>query len=148
VSPFVWNLTLDLSDKGDPTSSHATAGIALEIMGSHKPSRHDKADTPSASSLYSIQSKMYHIILGRVSAALQRLRGVGVAEIQKGYEEVRGTKSFRNVVVRNMLLYLLPALNRGLIAAQKSLNISKLVTGFAKIFIVSVYIADFLQGVP
>jgi hypothetical protein len=83
-----------------------------------------------------------------VSAALERLRGVGVPEIQKGREGVRGTKSFRNIVVRNMLLYLLPALNRGLKAAQKSLNISKLVTGFAKIFIFSVYIADFLQGVP
>jgi hypothetical protein len=47
VSVVVWNLTLDQSDMGDPASSYATADIALEIMGSLKPSRHDKAETPS-----------------------------------------------------------------------------------------------------
>jgi hypothetical protein len=35
----VWNLTLDLSGMGDPASSYATAGIALEIMGSQVPSK-------------------------------------------------------------------------------------------------------------
>jgi hypothetical protein len=43
----LWNLTLDLSGMGDPVTSYATASIALEVMGSHKPSRHDKAETPS-----------------------------------------------------------------------------------------------------
>jgi hypothetical protein len=42
---FVWNLTLDLSGMGDPANSYITTGIALEIMGSHKPSCHDKAET-------------------------------------------------------------------------------------------------------
>jgi hypothetical protein len=46
VSLLVWNLTLDLSGLGDPASSYATAGIALEIIGARKPHRHDKADTP------------------------------------------------------------------------------------------------------
>jgi hypothetical protein len=47
VCLFVWNLTLNLSGMGAPANSYATAGIALEIMGSHKPSRHYKAETPS-----------------------------------------------------------------------------------------------------
>jgi hypothetical protein len=46
VSLLVWNLTLDLSGLGDPTSSYATAGIAPEIIGNRKPHRHDKAGTP------------------------------------------------------------------------------------------------------
>jgi hypothetical protein len=46
VSLLVWNLTLDLSGLGDPASSYATVGIALEIIGVHKPHRHDKAETP------------------------------------------------------------------------------------------------------
>jgi hypothetical protein len=32
ISLFVWIITFDLSDLGDPTSSYATAGIALRIM--------------------------------------------------------------------------------------------------------------------
>jgi hypothetical protein len=43
---LVWNLTLDLSGLGDPASSYATAGIALEIIGARKRHRHDKAETP------------------------------------------------------------------------------------------------------
>jgi hypothetical protein len=46
VSLFIWNLTLDLSSLGDPGSSYATAGIALEIIGAHKPHCHDKMVTP------------------------------------------------------------------------------------------------------
>jgi hypothetical protein len=46
---LVWNLTLDLSGLGDPASSYATVGIALEIIGARKPHRHDKADTPQLS---------------------------------------------------------------------------------------------------
>jgi hypothetical protein len=47
VSLLVWNLTLELSGLGDPASSYATAGIALEIIGTRKPHRHDKAETPT-----------------------------------------------------------------------------------------------------
>jgi hypothetical protein len=46
VSLLVLNLTLDLSGLGDPASSYASAGIALEITGARKPHRHDKAETP------------------------------------------------------------------------------------------------------
>ena len=37
VSLFVWVLCFDLSGKGGPTSSYATAGIALRIIAPHKP---------------------------------------------------------------------------------------------------------------
>jgi hypothetical protein len=37
VSLFVWLLPLDLSGMADPTSSYATAGIALRISGALKP---------------------------------------------------------------------------------------------------------------
>jgi hypothetical protein len=39
---FVWLLTLDLSGLGGPTSSYATAGIALRVSGASKPHHHDK----------------------------------------------------------------------------------------------------------
>jgi hypothetical protein len=32
---------------GDPTSSYATAGIALMVSGALKPHHHDKVETPS-----------------------------------------------------------------------------------------------------
>jgi hypothetical protein len=32
---------------GDPTSSYATAGIALRVAESHKPPHHCKVETPS-----------------------------------------------------------------------------------------------------
>jgi hypothetical protein len=32
---------------GDPTSSYATAGIALRVSGALKPHHHDKVETPS-----------------------------------------------------------------------------------------------------
>jgi hypothetical protein len=32
---------------GDPTSSYATAGIALRLSGALKPHHHDKVETPS-----------------------------------------------------------------------------------------------------
>jgi hypothetical protein len=37
VSLFVWHLSFDLSSKGDPASSYATAGIALRVTGILKP---------------------------------------------------------------------------------------------------------------
>jgi hypothetical protein len=47
VSLFVWLLPLDLSATGGPTSSYATAGIALRISGALKPHHHDKVETPA-----------------------------------------------------------------------------------------------------
>jgi hypothetical protein len=35
---------------GDPTSSYATAGIALRVSGALKPHHHDKVETPSVGS--------------------------------------------------------------------------------------------------
>jgi hypothetical protein len=37
--------TLYLSGIGDPTSSYATAGIALRVSGALKPHHHDKVET-------------------------------------------------------------------------------------------------------
>jgi hypothetical protein len=37
VSLFVWRLPFDLSSKGGPASSYATAGIALRVPGVLKP---------------------------------------------------------------------------------------------------------------
>jgi hypothetical protein len=47
VSLFVWLLPLDLPGMGDPTSSYATAGIALRVSGTLKPHHHNKVETPS-----------------------------------------------------------------------------------------------------
>jgi hypothetical protein len=45
-SLFIWLLPLDLSGMGAPTSSYATAGIALRVSGALKPHHHDKVETP------------------------------------------------------------------------------------------------------
>jgi hypothetical protein len=45
VSLFVWLLPLDPSSLGGPTSSYATAGIALRVSGALKPHHHDKVGT-------------------------------------------------------------------------------------------------------
>jgi hypothetical protein len=37
VSLFVWPLPQDLSCKGDPTSSHATADMGLEVLQARQP---------------------------------------------------------------------------------------------------------------
>jgi hypothetical protein len=47
VSLFVWIITFDLSGMGGPTSSYATAGIALRIISPLKPSHYFKVETPS-----------------------------------------------------------------------------------------------------
>jgi hypothetical protein len=46
VSLFVWLLPLDLTGNGGPTSSYATAGIALRVSGALKPHHHDKVEIP------------------------------------------------------------------------------------------------------
>jgi hypothetical protein len=47
VSLFVWLLPLDPSAMGAPTSSYATAGLALRVSGALQPHNHDKVETPS-----------------------------------------------------------------------------------------------------
>jgi hypothetical protein len=47
VSFFVWLLPLDLSGLGGPTSSYATADIALRVSGSLKPHHHNKVGIAS-----------------------------------------------------------------------------------------------------
>jgi len=51
VSLFVWALPFDLSGMGGPTSSYATAGIALRVTESHKPPHHYKVETPSGETI-------------------------------------------------------------------------------------------------
>jgi hypothetical protein len=45
VSLFICLLPLDLSGMGAPTSSYATAGIALRVSRALKSHHHDKVDT-------------------------------------------------------------------------------------------------------
>jgi hypothetical protein len=47
VSLFVWLLLFDLYGLGGPTSSYATAGIALRVSGALKLHHHDKVRTVS-----------------------------------------------------------------------------------------------------
>jgi hypothetical protein len=47
VSLFVWLLPLAVSGMCDPTSSYATAGIALRVSGALKPHHLNKVETPS-----------------------------------------------------------------------------------------------------
>jgi hypothetical protein len=61
VPLFVWLLSLDLSGMVDPTSSYATAGIALRVSGALKPHHHNKVETPSAGSS---EHYRYKILLG------------------------------------------------------------------------------------
>jgi hypothetical protein len=50
---------------GAPTSSYATAGIALRISGALKPHHHDKVETPSVGPL-----RFYHFKFQVTSAAI------------------------------------------------------------------------------
>jgi hypothetical protein len=52
VSLFVWIITFDLSGMGGPTSSYATAGIALRIMLPRKPHHYVKVGVPTGSSSF------------------------------------------------------------------------------------------------
>jgi hypothetical protein len=47
VSLLVWVITFDLSGKGGPTSSNATAGIALGVIWPLKPSHYIKVEAPT-----------------------------------------------------------------------------------------------------
>ena len=62
VSLLVWVITFDLSGKGDPTSSYATAGVALRIIWPLKPSHYFKVETPSGGQLGYHTYIMYGLI--------------------------------------------------------------------------------------
>ena len=47
VSLFGWRLPFDLSSKGGPASSYATARIALRVTDVLKPPHHDMVETPT-----------------------------------------------------------------------------------------------------
>ena len=51
MSLFVWLLPFDLSGLSDPTSSYATAGIALRVSEARKLPHHVKVETPSGENL-------------------------------------------------------------------------------------------------
>jgi hypothetical protein len=61
VSFFVRLLPLDLSGMDDPTSSYATAGIALRVSGALKPHHDDKMETPSAGHLTIKRCKIFQL---------------------------------------------------------------------------------------
>jgi hypothetical protein len=52
VPLFVWVITFDLSGKGDPASSYATADIALRIVWPRKPHYYVKERIPSVGTIY------------------------------------------------------------------------------------------------
>jgi hypothetical protein len=70
---LVWYLPFDLSGLGGPTSSYDTAGIALWVIGTHKPRQHDQVEAPSVGpkTNYRILNQMnplhFHIISLRVT---------------------------------------------------------------------------------
>jgi hypothetical protein len=47
LSVLVWIIPFDLSGMGGPTSSYATAGIALRVIWPHKAHHYVKVETPS-----------------------------------------------------------------------------------------------------
>jgi hypothetical protein len=47
VSLLVWIIPFDVSSMGGPTSSYATAGLALRVIWPHKPHHYVKVETPS-----------------------------------------------------------------------------------------------------
>jgi len=57
LSLFVWLLPFDLSGLGDPTSSYATAGIALRVAEARKLPHHVKVETPSGEKYFGQSEK-------------------------------------------------------------------------------------------
>jgi hypothetical protein len=111
VSLLVWNLTLDLSGLGDPTSSYATAGIALEIIGTRKLHRH-KAETPPGGfvdttinkfgkkNYPSTQSKeACTVVISNVKGISDKFKRIGNKYNIKNIFKTKHT--LRNVFVRN-----------------------------------------------
>jgi hypothetical protein len=62
VFHLVWHLPFDLFGLGDPTSSYATADIALRDIGAHKPHHHEKVETHGGQRRILIQ-KWFHITI-------------------------------------------------------------------------------------
>jgi hypothetical protein len=58
VSLSVWIIPFDLSGLGDPTSSYATAGIALKVIWPRKPHHYVRVETPSGGIFYLKVSKL------------------------------------------------------------------------------------------
>jgi hypothetical protein len=56
VPLWVWPLPFDLSAKGDPTSSYATNGIALQVIGVRKLPYHDKVEVPAGEGYISMHA--------------------------------------------------------------------------------------------
>jgi hypothetical protein len=52
--PLVWPLSLDLSAKGDPTSSYATDGRARRVIGVLKLLYHDKVEVTTGEIILSV----------------------------------------------------------------------------------------------
>jgi hypothetical protein len=63
VSLFAWLLPLNLSGLGGPTSSYATAGIALRVSGVLKPHHHDKMGIASVGKSITMASKNHKLQL-------------------------------------------------------------------------------------
>jgi len=57
VSLFVWPLPFDLSSKGGPASSYATADIALRVTSVLKTPHHDKVEAP----MRKLQCRKHHV---------------------------------------------------------------------------------------
>ena len=58
VSLFIWRLPFDLSSKGGPASSYATAGIALRATGVLKHPHHDKVEPPTRRKRHDYRGKV------------------------------------------------------------------------------------------
>jgi hypothetical protein len=65
---------------GDPTSSYATAGIALRVIGMLKPPHHDKVETPRGG----IVSKASYINLLHMSAKRPSSGAVNIKYVKEG----------------------------------------------------------------
>jgi hypothetical protein len=61
VSLFVWIITFDLSGMGDPTSSYATAGIALRIIWPRKLHHYVKAGIPTGGNIWLLLTKILQV---------------------------------------------------------------------------------------
>jgi hypothetical protein len=64
ASLFVWLLPLDLSNLGGPTSSYATAGIALRVSGAFKLHHHNKGGGDSTGGGYILLLLCSQLIAG------------------------------------------------------------------------------------
>jgi hypothetical protein len=72
-------LPFDLSSKGDPASSYATAAIALRVPGVLKPPHHDKVEPPTRRILrLYVNNKLQWIWKKAVYHNRKKYRGISV----------------------------------------------------------------------